>query len=263
MEQKPLSAEHYRTIYISGPMDGYPDDNYPEFFRAAGVFRKKGFNVLNPPEFQVRSPEKTRYDYMRLDIKRLADADAVVLLQGWEGSVGAKHEVYAAIEMFGMPCFREWDFGRVHLNMNVTKVGQLHFPAAQAEKPELSAEDKILLQDWAFKQLVTPANRNPTPPPGKEETVLEEAERLVGGERRGQYGHPLDAQTRIGEFFTVVLRDKLKAGEKVTWKDVNLCMIGLKMARAMHNMSRDTLVDVAGYSRVNELCLAEEARRAA
>ena len=84
------------------------------------------------------------------------------------------------------------------------------------------------------------------------ETILEEAERLVGGDRQWAYDHPKDNCTRIGQIWgTILERDSIPP------ETVALMMIGLKVARQMFRPTRDNLVDIAGYSRVIDLILDE------
>lgn len=81
-------------IYISGPMSGLPDLNFPAFHDAAAKLRALGHEVFNPAEKQEEnSPDMTWTDYMRLDIKMLMDCDAVALLAGHGCSKGAMTEL--------------------------------------------------------------------------------------------------------------------------------------------------------------------------
>lgn len=84
------------------------------------------------------------------------------------------------------------------------------------------------------------------------ETVCEEAERLVGGERMRHYGPPHENFKRIADLWTAYL------GAPINEQDVCALMILLKQARmrtggAYH---RDTAVDTVGYARLQEI-LAE------
>ncbi len=82
------------------------------------------------------------------------------------------------------------------------------------------------------------------------ETILEEAERLVAGDRQWAYDHPKDNCTRIGQIWGIILeRDSIPP------ETVGLMMVGLKMARQMYKPNRDNLVDIAGYSRVIDMIL--------
>lgn len=43
------------------------------------------------------------------------------------------------------------------------------------------------------------------------ETILQEAQRLVHGDRQGSYGHPLDDYTRTGTMWGAILHEWAKA----------------------------------------------------
>lgn len=110
------------------------------------------------------------------------------------------------------------------------------------------------------RELKMPVLRSEDLQPLKE-TVLQEAQRIVHGPRRASYGHPLDSQGRIADMWTVALGPFLKPGEKLTWRQVNLCLMLLKVAREIHAPARDNIVDLVGYSAITEICEEEEKRR--
>lgn len=84
-------------IYISGPMSGLPELNFPAFNEAAKQLRALGHEVANPAEKQEEgNPGMQWIDLMRLDIKMLMDCDAVAALPGWGDSRGARIEVELA-----------------------------------------------------------------------------------------------------------------------------------------------------------------------
>ena len=84
----------------------------------------------------------------------------------------------------------------------------------------------------------------------EEETILKEAERLVGGDRQWAYDTPLNNCTRIGIIWGVIL-----GTDPVPPETVGLMMCGLKIARQVHRNSRDNLVDLAGYAHVTHQCI--------
>ena len=94
----PPKAERATTtsrIYISGPMSGLPELNFPAFRQAAAVLIERGWQVVNPAEVQPIGGTEWEH-YMRGDIRALCECDAVALLYGWEQSKGAHLEVHIA-----------------------------------------------------------------------------------------------------------------------------------------------------------------------
>lgn len=81
-------------IYLSGPMTGLPELNFPAFHEAAARLRAEGLEVVNPAELSVGVSDWEAC--MRADIKALCDCDAIVLLPGWESSKGAHLELHIA-----------------------------------------------------------------------------------------------------------------------------------------------------------------------
>ena len=82
-------------IYISGPMTGIKDLNFPAFNAAAQALRGEGYDVINPADINTDGA-KTWSACMRSDIKALCDCDTIALLDGWENSAGAHLEVHIA-----------------------------------------------------------------------------------------------------------------------------------------------------------------------
>jgi hypothetical protein len=89
-------------------------------------------------------------------------------------------------------------------------------------------------------------------PPAHRSTVLEEAEFLVAGTRRVEYGHPHESFGKIAQCWSAYL------GIPVARRDVANLMVLLKICRDSDVPKRDNHVDAAGYLRCAEL--AEEDR---
>lgn len=88
-------------IYISGPMTGLPQLNYPAFNTAAELLRAEGFEVENPAE----NPEpecRSWVGYMRLALVQISRSDGLLLLPGWLDSKGARLELHIA-QQLGLP----------------------------------------------------------------------------------------------------------------------------------------------------------------
>lgn len=99
--------------YLAGPMRGYAQFNFPAFFEAERDLKAAGLTVFNPARHDV---ETTGFEFWRYDgtedlseigfdlraalsddlLFIAREADAVVVLPGWEDSKGARAEVATA-----------------------------------------------------------------------------------------------------------------------------------------------------------------------
>lgn len=78
------------------------------------------------------------------------------------------------------------------------------------------------------------------------ETVLQEADRLINGDRRDTYGSASESFGRIAGLWSAYL------GRTVTPLDVANLMILLKVSRTKGTFHRDSYVDIGGYSALAE-----------
>ena len=101
------------TAYVSAPMRGIPDGNFPAIDSCAAYLISHGWKVYSPAQ-NDREAGLTGADanndlpgsfkkLMRLDLWQVCDSDAIVLLPGWERSRGALLEKYVA-EYEGIEC---------------------------------------------------------------------------------------------------------------------------------------------------------------
>jgi Domain of unknown function (DUF6378) len=73
-------------------------------------------------------------------------------------------------------------------------------------------------------------------------SVLIEAEHIINGPRRDDYGPALQSFEKIADGWTLIL------GVIVSPEQVALCMDWLKTCRWLNGQQRDSLVDKAGYT---------------
>lgn len=85
------------------------------------------------------------------------------------------------------------------------------------------------------------------------ETILEEAQRLVHGDRQNAYGHPYDDFSRTGRIWGAIL-----GIEDVPPHLVALCLIGVKVSRETNAPKRDNRTDIAGYAETLDLVRQRE-----
>jgi Domain of unknown function (DUF6378)/Domain of unknown function (DUF4406) len=92
-------------VYLAGPMRGYPEFNFPAFYRAAKVLRELEYEVLSPAEHDLAlgfNPSENSLEgfdmqaSMEWDLRAVLDSEAVVLLPGWRESTGVGVEVVVA-----------------------------------------------------------------------------------------------------------------------------------------------------------------------
>lgn len=89
------AADRAGTVYLSGPMTGYADFNFPAFNAAASDLRAKGFKVINPADHGVVEGAEW-VDYLRTDLAHLTECERIHLLPGWSKSKGAQLELQVA-----------------------------------------------------------------------------------------------------------------------------------------------------------------------
>lgn len=73
-------------------------------------------------------------------------------------------------------------------------------------------------------------------------SILQEAEQLINGQRRDDYGDVNKSFEQIAQLWSPIL------GKSISPRQVGLCMIQLKISRYLHGQTRDSLVDIAGYA---------------
>lgn len=89
------------VVYISGPMTGYPDHNYPAFNDAAELLSDYGYGVVNPADNFDGRKDLTAETYLREDVSQMAKrCNAIYYLPGWQNSAGARVE-YAVARALG------------------------------------------------------------------------------------------------------------------------------------------------------------------
>jgi hypothetical protein len=97
-------AREIETVYLSGPMSGLPDNNWPAFKQATMDLRSAGFTVISPHETIQTAEGAAWTDCLRADIAAMLEAEAIILLPGWPKSRGARLELHIALAL-EMPAY--------------------------------------------------------------------------------------------------------------------------------------------------------------
>ena len=88
-------------LYVSGPMTGLPEFNYPAFHEAKKRLRAAGHSVISPADLPIRDDWEW-IDYILADIDSVFAVDGVATLDAHEQSKGARIECRIA-ERRGIP----------------------------------------------------------------------------------------------------------------------------------------------------------------
>lgn len=96
-------------VYVAGPMRGIPECNFPAFDAAQLDWEAEGWQVFSPArcarsmgyhpdhgDYRLQAGREQLKHVMALDVCCIHASDAVAVLPGWEGSVGATVEVALA-----------------------------------------------------------------------------------------------------------------------------------------------------------------------
>jgi hypothetical protein len=206
-----------KVVYISGPMSNLPDHNFPAFDAAEKELLERGYRVINPANNDNRSHGKPWEFYMRLDIKHVAESDLMYVLDGWQNSRGARVEVFIA-KVLGITV------KNYSLDSHV---------------------DESMISEAMYKMLHDFISLHPIAP--DEELIVDEAKRIVSGDRQKAYGSPHKDFSRTAKMWTGLLSEKLIEGEEIAPEQVGMMMVLLKLSRHMNRPKRDNLVDAHGY----------------
>ena len=74
--------------------------------------------------------------------------------------------------------------------------------------------------------------------------LLDEAKKLIGGDRQTDYGDKLKNHQNIADFWSIFLQ------KKITAHDVAICMALVKVARLMNQHKKDSYLDMAAYAAI-------------
>lgn len=83
-------------LYISGPMTGIADFNYPAFHAAKKLLQARGYDVISPADLPINAALDW-IDYVIEDIDSVFAVDGIATLDGWERSRGARIECRIAV----------------------------------------------------------------------------------------------------------------------------------------------------------------------
>lgn len=94
-----------------------------------------------------------------------------------------------------------------------------------------------------FDGTVTSAYSSTADIPARE-SILQEADRIVNGDRQADYSDPVENFKHIAAIASAILKKDL------TSDDCCVVLMAVKLARESYKHKRDNLVDLAGYTEI-------------
>jgi hypothetical protein len=266
-------------------MTGYQNYNYEAFNSAAELLRDARHSVINPAENFDGDTTRPRWTYIDKSVDQIqglakymysSGTDCLVsVLDGWYDSAGACLEVALAHEL-GLPVYElncvfdpHWETdcrlipGKNEAHPEVSTTDALR-EAALREAMERLKRRKVFNDDpidtlqetriaegFADAGTIKPAES--FPPDSVRAATLDEAKRLICGDRNNQYGPPGKDFNRAAQALTSLGFGKEgrdgSGCEVLDDHDVAVIMIVLKLSRLMWSSGkRDSWIDVAGYA---------------
>jgi len=90
------------TWYLSGPMSGIDEHNFPAFVYAKTQMELRGHIVVSPHETDLGDAVGEWVEFLRADLIRMMRCQGIVLLRGWSKSRGSRLELSVAMAL-GFP----------------------------------------------------------------------------------------------------------------------------------------------------------------
>lgn len=224
------------TYYLSGPMRGKPNYNFPVFhdvedalweWLADQLSDVRDDEVLNPANDFEGDPSRPVTDYMEVDLRQVLAADVLVLLPGWRDSEGVTREVSVAV----------W-------------TGKRFMEATQSVN---ALNDKPY---WYFEDIDVSA-------PSKSSSVrgdaLDEAKALITGDRNNAYGPPWQDFSRTAGALNAYGYQGPE-GRPLESHDIAIFVMAVKLSRLMWTPTKhDSWIDIAGYAGCGLECAIHDA----
>ena len=242
----------HRVLYLAGPMRGIAFYNFPMFDRVAAALRDAGYEVINPadedrkednfdptlepkfadPAYCFVQPGMDFGKIIRRCFEAVMRCDEIVLLPGWENSVGAIAELFIAV----------WSGKRIQL-VYFEENDQMQFISTPAI--DLAT---------AITRLQHARNETKQSEKSDDEDVLDIAARITRGDRQAVYGPPEQDFKKTADMWTGLFQYMLAEEAKFEPRHVAMALICMKMSREFHQRKKDNWVDIAGYARCGSLC---------
>lgn len=267
---------NHMAIYVSGPMSNMPENGHPPFHKASAHLRKLGYTVISPAEMEKIHPTPLEWqEYMRHDLAILTQfyprIERIVLLEGWSSSKGAQIEAFIG-HTLGIPLYLFNEYS----SEGMLPLPTVHFLLEVSGAKNPSSTENFSIEKFSkdyeetYKKIFSPLleetenslnaflkkdDQGETIQEKVKREIVDEAVKIVFGERQKNYGTPFDNHSRTAAFWSTYLGIELSA------EQVTMMNILQKISREMNGHHRDNITDTIGYSINYMLCLEERVKR--
>jgi hypothetical protein len=204
-------------VYIAGPMTGHEHYNVAAFQYAAAKWRDAGWDAETPFDANSRVWRKHHG----------RDFDPTKDVCDWGDPILAEmllEDMTVLCSADAIALLKGWEKSKGSRSeiLVAANLGKKIYDAATFAELPLSASVAITRTD---------------------ESALQEAQRLVHGDRGTAYGHPIDDYTRTGRMWGAIL-----GLPDIDPRICCLMMAAVKVSREVNAPKRDNRVDLAGYA---------------
>lgn len=238
------------TYMLSGPMRNIPHYNYPTFFGVetaltsyltadGAVSHEEGWVILNPARSFDGETHHPIVKYMKQSLDMAIKADVIVLLPGWRVSEGAFAEINVGLATGSK-------FWAAIPNIATDEGWEFQPIDVRDELDKLSVPTETLVMD--------------TPASSPRADMLDEARKLITGDRNNSYGPPTQDFQKSAEAATAY-GYRGPGGREIVPHDIAILVMLVKLSRLTWTPGkRDHWVDIAGYAGCGYECTVEEER---
>lgn len=123
-------------------------------------------------------------------------------------------------------------------------VQPMHIYIGETFEIEEVIYDGVVNDDWVFDPDWLELVEREETAEEKKESILQEAQRIVNGERQADYSDPVKNFEHIARIASAILK------KEITPEECCIVMIAVKHAREQYKHKRDNLVDLVGYQEI-------------
>lgn len=209
-------------VYIAGPMSNIPGHNFPLFDKAKRLLERQNYVVISPADISRK--------LLGIDSKYVLEPGDP-LLKDFNYSVAMANDL-PAVAKADVICFLPgWS------KSSGTDIER--YVATKLQK-------SFVYYDPRF-DILEPHPITTDDQEAAHYSVTKEADALVSGTRRNDYGHPLDNWELTAQIATPIILEEIRRFGRVRAEGMLLVMQAVKIARELNHVKRDNAVDGAGY----------------